>query len=163
MAEKNILEDNTIFDAIASGIPVKDTLPDGVDELIENFYGLASSLYDDEEYEKAARLFGVLCLLDYREPKYSIGVGACMQCLKRYEQAIFCYMHTTMTDINDPKAAFYGGECSLAIGDIKSAMEFYSYASTAKNEDEQSKIYREKATSLLEQLKKDYFSDSQQK
>jgi type III secretion system low calcium response chaperone LcrH/SycD len=151
-------QSNILYDAIALGVPFKVLLSDyvdvDVDVLMENLYKLASSLYEDGEYEKAGQFFGILCLLDYNEPKFSIGAGACMQELKKYMEANFCYTHATMLDADDPKPAFHAGECCLAINDTRGAIICYDFVVKSKNKDPHSKELRKQATHILKVLKK---------
>jgi type III secretion system low calcium response chaperone LcrH/SycD len=152
----NQKQTNILFKAMSLGIPFKFFLSDylDVEVLMENLYKLASSLYEDGEYEKARHFFGILCILDYNEPKFSMGAGACMQGLKKYIEANFCYTHATMLNMDDPKAAFHGGECCLAIGDIRGAIIFYQHAAKSKNQDAHSKELRKQASHILKVLKK---------
>jgi type III secretion system low calcium response chaperone LcrH/SycD len=147
-------KDNPVLNAMTSGTPFKYLFPINLDDLMENFYKLASSLYDDGEYEKAKPIFGLLCLLDYTDYRFSMGVGACMQCLKRYEEAILSYIHSVLLNSDDPKAAFHGGECCLAVGNTQQAILFYGYALNSINKDDQSKEMRKQASNILKILKK---------
>lgn len=92
------------------------------DENLEYIYNLAYNLYKSGKYEDAHCCFQFLCLCDTSMSKYWMGLGACRQMMKKYEEAIFAYAFAIVLDPDfSPPSAFYASQCFLSLGRLDEA------------------------------------------
>ena len=144
------LED-TLLEFFGKGGTFKD-LKDMSDDAMEAIYSVAYNLYQGGKYDEAQKVFQFLCFYDHFNRKYFLGLGACQQMMKQYEQAIEIFTFATVLDADDPRPMLYIGDCHLGMGDKEKAKGCYETviewgAGQAAYADE-----IERAESMLENL-----------
>ncbi len=120
------LED-TLLEFFGKGGTFKD-LKDMSDDAMEAIYSVAYNLYQGGKYDEAQKVFQFLCFYDHFNRKYFLGLGACQQMMKQYEQAIEIFTFATVLDADDPRGMLYIGDCHLAMGDKDKAKGCYETA-----------------------------------
>ncbi len=110
----------TVVSYMAHGGVLKD-LQGLSDKNMEAIYAVAHNLYSATKYEQANTLFQYLCMLNPYEKKYWLGLGACRQMQRDFQNAIDAYCMATALDMKDPNAPLHAGECFLALGNLDSA------------------------------------------
>lgn len=90
-------------------------------EDISLLYSLAVSLYEREEYSEAKNFFQRLILSRSHEKKFWMGLGACEQMMKSYEDALTRWAFVSFLDSHDPSPHFHAAECYLALDQIEQA------------------------------------------
>jgi type III secretion system low calcium response chaperone LcrH/SycD len=104
-----------IVDAIMTeGYVLKDFSPI-TDEETEAVYAQAFNLVNQRQYERAEKLFEMLCQLDHFEAKFWMGLGICRQQKKNFEQAVKAYAMVGMLDQENPMPALRAAECYMAL------------------------------------------------
>ena len=93
------------------------------DDEINTIYAVAHQLYEHGKYEKAHDIFSYLCLLDHKEPRYFLGMGACRQLCNQHEQALAAYGHAAILHPYDPRPSYHAGECLIALNRPTEALE----------------------------------------
>ena len=88
---------------------------------LESMYAAAHTLYEQSRFDKAAKIFQTLCLLNHQQTKYFIGLGACMQMQKRFEVAIQAYAYAGLFEPQNPALHLNAAECLLALNQLKEA------------------------------------------
>ena len=61
------------------------------DEQFEALYATAYRLYGTDQFEGAAKVFAYLGMTDPYDRRYTLGLGACQQMLKKWDEAIAAY------------------------------------------------------------------------
>lgn len=102
------------------------------EEKIKEMYALAYFLYGQKHYFDASHLFRLLTVARPSEPKYWKGLGACLQMLKAYEEALNCYASAQMLyrRETDPYLYLHTADCYIAIKEVKSAFKALDAAHT---------------------------------
>lgn len=95
-------------------------------EVLDGLYGFAHSLYERERYEEARKIFLYLMMLDHVETRYMGAMAACLQMLKRYDEAIEYYSLASVCRLDDPRPTFHTAECLLAQGRTAEARDALS-------------------------------------
>lgn len=138
---------------MVQGLTPKDAM--GVSNAYtENVYAQAYRLYNTGKYGDAAHLFRMLIILNAMEPKYLLGLAACLHMLKEYYDAIQTYTMCSALDPETPIPFYHSSDCFIQMKDPLSAMICLEMAiDRSKEKPEYAKI-KERALLSLESLKK---------
>ena len=142
-------------DLIRQGASVGDLL--GVDsEKLEILYALAYSLYNSEKYADAEKIFRALCVYDGTVPKFWLGLGGCVENLKRFDEAAQIYaLGSVMSGLQDPEPMFFAAICFLKGGKKAEAIETLEYIEIMGREGNAHDLeFKERSKALVETLKK---------
>jgi secretion system chaperone SscA len=92
---------------------------------IQETHALAYCLYRKQEYLEASHLFRLLVSSRPSNPKYWKGLGACLQMLKDYEEALNCYISAKILNQGeaDPYLYLYAADCYFALKEIKNGLK----------------------------------------
>lgn len=101
-----------IQEAVLEGMTLKDAhgIPD---EMMASLYAYAYDFYDKGQLEQAETFFRFLCLYDFYNTDYIMGLAAVYQLKKRYDKAIGLYAVAFGLDGKDYRPMFYTGQCHL--------------------------------------------------
>lgn len=103
-----------LLDAIHNGATLKDV--QGVsNETMQDVYCLAYDFYHHGKLDDAESLFRFLCIYDFYNPEYPMGLGAVFQLKKNYSKAIDFYALAYSLSKNDYRPMFYAGQCNLML------------------------------------------------
>ncbi|MDP1880517.1 MAG: tetratricopeptide repeat protein [Parachlamydiaceae bacterium] len=95
------------------------------DSKTEGCYSLAYQLYQQKEFEEALHFFKFLVQACPDSSKYWKGLGACLQMLKMYEEALQCYSAAQLLNQLNPDLHLYlhAADCYFLLGDVKSGLK----------------------------------------
>lgn len=110
-----------MHDFITNGKTIKDIKGLSWDDM-EAIYTVAYNTYNSGDYEKAHKVFQFLCYFDHLEKKYWLGLGACRQLLKQYQEAVEAFTFAGMLDADDPRPPMQAAECHIALGNTDAAI-----------------------------------------
>jgi len=118
-AEKQFFE---WADQVAQG---KNPYSHAPEEKIQEMYALAYFLYGQQHYLDASHLFRQLVAARPSEAKYWKGLGACLQMLKEYGNALNCYASAQMLNgaKSDPYLYLHSADCYIALKEVKNAFK----------------------------------------
>ena len=116
--------DDTLLEFFGGGGTFKD-LKNMSDDAMEAIYSVAYNLYQGGKYDEAQKVFQFLCFYDHFNRKYFMGLGACQQMMKKYDNAIEIFTFATVLDADDPRPMLYIGDCHLAMDDKEKAKASY--------------------------------------
>lgn len=85
-------------------------------------YSHAKECYQEQNYEEALRLFQVIVFYDSYHKSAWLGAGACLENLKRYQDAIKAYAAASYLDPENVTPLVQSVNCFLALNDTKMAM-----------------------------------------
>ncbi len=141
-----------IIEGIEAGHTIA-TVTNYKQENLEKLYALAYNYYTTDNYEQAEKIFNLLCLYDYWDPRYSMGLAGCYQATGCYEKAIEVYQMAALAGgMNDPTPIYYASLCFVNLGKAEEAIVGLENAILFGNESEYTDI-RKAAKDLLEMLK----------
>ena len=140
-----------LMNAVLHQVSLKD-LCKLSDEETETLYSSAYTLYNYGKYQDAINIFTPLTHMNLKETKYWMGLGACHQMLKQYDDALRAYALVIMLDVNNIQAPSHVAECHIAKGDIEQAKVALSYIvdEPLENLSDQDKEVVKRGKSLLE-------------
>ncbi len=90
-----------------------------------NVYSLACDYYDKGLIEQAEKIFRSLCLYDFSNIDYLLGLAAVKQVQKQYQKAINLYSLAISLDKDNASAWFYLGQSYLFFGERGSAINSF--------------------------------------
>jgi type III secretion system low calcium response chaperone LcrH/SycD len=101
-----------IQEAVAQGITLKDVhgIPD---EMMEGLYAYAHDFYGKGKLDEAETFFRFLCLYDFYNIDYIMGLAAVCQMKKQYAKAIGLYAVAFGLSKDDYRPMFFTGQCHL--------------------------------------------------
>lgn len=94
------------------------------EEQVQEMHLFAYLLYRDQRYQEASYFFRLLVVARPTEAKYWKGLGACLQVLKAYEEALSCYMCWQMTTRDQPNSYLYVhvADCYFALKQVPAGL-----------------------------------------
>ena len=103
-----------LIDAIQNGGTLKD-IHDFSDEVMLDVYKMAYDFYHQGKLDDAESLFRFLCVYDFYNSDYSMGLAAVNQLKKNYQKAIEYYALSYSLSKEDYRPMFYAGQCNLML------------------------------------------------
>jgi type III secretion system low calcium response chaperone LcrH/SycD len=82
---------------------------------IEAVYALGYNLYNQGRWAQALQVFSFLTFHDHVDRRLHIARAACLQMLKRYEEALTAYLLAHVLDVSDPAVGLQLAECLIAL------------------------------------------------
>ena len=107
-----------LFSSVLEGIQAGATFKDmyGISgETMEAIYAHAYGFYQQGRLDEAESLFRLLCVYDFYNVDYALGLGAVFQLKKRYDKALDVYAMAYTISGGDARAMFYAGQCNLLL------------------------------------------------
>ena len=84
-------------------------------EDISLLYSLGYGLYEKGDYKDAKTVFQRLVLARPHEKKYWMGLGAALQMVKEFEDALTSWAMVSLINDHDPLPHFHAAECYLSL------------------------------------------------
>lgn len=112
-------------------------------EKIEEAYLYAYVFYEKGHYEESSQIFSLLTCVSTANPTYWMGLGASLQMLKRYEEAIDAYAAAAVLEDSDsdPFPHLHAAECFYSLKINEKALQALESAEIiAKNEPKYQKL-----------------------
>lgn len=99
-------------------------LPESV---MNGIHAYAYDFYQQGRLTEAEAFFRFLCLYDFYNADYAMGLAAVFQLQGRHRQAIDLYGVAMRLGFTDPSPVFHAGQCFLKLGEIEDARECFAY------------------------------------
>lgn len=113
-----------IWDAVLQGATLKD-IRRVSDETMSSIYAFAYDFYQRGRLDEAETFFRFLCIYDFYNPEYIMGMAAVYQLKKQYEQACDLYAVAFALADDDYRPMFYTGQCQLALQRLNKARQCF--------------------------------------
>jgi len=110
---------------------------------LETLYSRAYSLYQSGDYAKSKVVFHQLTAAKPLKQTYWLGLGACFQLEKNYEQALQAWGMASILDGHDPTPHFHAAQCCFALDDTEqgwNALKASKALLTSHHQDLRAKI-----------------------
>ncbi|PRP70979.1 CesD/SycD/LcrH family type III secretion system chaperone [Chromobacterium amazonense] len=103
-----------VWDAVSSGATLKDLqgIPQNV---MEGLYAHAYDFYNKGRLDEAETFFRFLCIYDFYNPDYIMGLAAVCQLKKQFQKACDLYAVAFAQSKNDYRPVFFTGQCQLCM------------------------------------------------
>lgn len=105
----------SLLDAIQQGATLKD-IQGMPHDVMDGIYAYAYQFYQQGRLEDAEVFFRFLCVYDFYNPEYPMGLAAVFQLKKEYAKAIDFYALAFSLSKQDYRPMLYGGQCYLSMG-----------------------------------------------
>jgi len=125
---------------------------------LENLYAQAYRLYNTGKYSEATHLFRLLVMFNALEPKYMLGLAACLHMMKEYVSAIQTYTLCSALDPNNPIPHYHSSDCFIQMKEHLSAMLCLELAIESCSDNKDYAKMKERAQMSLESLKQQAIS-----
>jgi type III secretion system low calcium response chaperone LcrH/SycD len=136
-----------LVEAIERGATIKDI--HGVSqETMDGLYWYAYDFYKKGRLGDAEIFFRFLCIYDFYNSEYVMGLGAVCQLKKNYVRAIDLYALAFALSKNDYRPMFYAGQCQLMRGKAALARECFQNVVDSSHDEH----LKQMAASYLEGL-----------
>ena len=94
----------------------------GTQDMLESLYSLGYNLYTSGNYKDAETVFSGLCLYDYNDPRFWMGLAGSRQANGKYQEAVDAYgLCSAMGALSSPVPVLQAGMCYLKMGDREKA------------------------------------------
>lgn len=114
-----------LLECLQSGATLKD-LRGVSDDLLESVYTHAYRFYEGGQLEQAESFFKFLCLYDFYNGEYAMGLAAVYQMQKQYQRAIDMYALAFALTKDDYRPMFHVGQCQMALRNVSTAKECFT-------------------------------------
>ena len=106
---------DALLESVQNGATIKDLK--GIDDgLMEGVYAYAHRFYTNGQLDEAETFFRFLCLYDFYNGEYALGLGAVHQMKGNYQKAIDIYALAFTFLRNDYRPILHAGQCQLSLG-----------------------------------------------
>lgn len=123
-------------------------------ETMEKFYSIARSLFERQEYNKAADAFVFLTTLNPYVHNYWLGLGMSEQLNGGFQGALLAYAMAILTNPENPAAYYQSASCYRSLDDKKNAIMSFELAARCCGENEAYSDLKSQAEAAIEALKK---------
>jgi len=147
MSRKDTREDEQMafeaVQAVLEGMPLKDVR--GIsNEHMDSLYAYAYEFYEQGRLDDAEKFFHFLCIYDFYNSQYWMGLAAVHQLRNNHHKAIELYAVAFAQSKDDYRPMFYTGQCQLALGQGGKARLCFEYVLERVTHDDlrrQAEIY----------------------
>jgi type III secretion system low calcium response chaperone LcrH/SycD len=150
---KKVLDGNAIlFNSVHQTKPLQEHL--GIDtRVMEQGYDEAISFLREKKFYEAKCLFFFLCHLQPLVFEYWFGIGAAMQELARYEEAVRYYSCALVFNVQKAAVFFQMGNCYMQLGEKQSARKAFGYCMQYAKENAACDAMAQEAQQLIDTIR----------
>ncbi|PMY64802.1 MULTISPECIES: type III secretion system translocator chaperone SicA [Pseudomonas] len=115
-----------VIQAVLDGASLKDLR--GVSaEQMDSLYAFAYEFYEQGRLDDAEKFFHFLCIYDFYNAQYWMGLAAVHQLKQNYQKAVDLYAVAFAQGKQDYRPMLYTGQCQLALGKVGKAKLCFEY------------------------------------
>lgn len=123
-----------LLDALQNGARIQDI--HGVsNDTMQDIYKLAYDFYHQGKLDDAESLFRFLCIYDFYNPEYAMGMAAVNQLKKNYAKAIEFYALAYSLAKEDYRPMYYAGQCNLMLRQASQAKKCFKIVIERSEDD----------------------------
>lgn len=140
--------------ATRQGMSIKESL--GLtDAMAEGIYSQAYRLYNAGNFRDAIQIFRMLMMVNTNEPKFAMGLAACLHMLKEYKNAADVYAILAVIDATNPVPFYHASDCFIHMKDNRSALIMLKMAVKWAGDKPEYRILKDRALLMIEGLEKE--------
>jgi type III secretion system low calcium response chaperone LcrH/SycD len=132
-----------IIDAVLAGAPLKDVQGISEDHM-GSLYAFAFEFYEQGRLDDAEKFFHFLCIYDFYNSQYWMGLAAVHQLKGNHQKAIDLYAIAFAQGKSDWRPMLHAGQCQLALGKIGKARLCFEHVLEQAGEEhlqQQARVY----------------------
>lgn len=132
-----------VVEAMLDGATLKD-LRGITPEQMDSLYAFAYEFYEQGRLDDAEKFFHFLCIYDFYNSHYWMGLAAVHHLKQNYQKAVDIYAVAFAQSKDDYRPMFYSGQCQLALGKAGKAKLCFEYVFAHVEDDElrkQARVY----------------------
>lgn len=114
-----------LWESVSNGATLQ-SLYDIPNDLMEGVYAYAYDFYNKGRLDEAEKFFKFLCVYDFYNADYIMGLAAVSQLKKQYQKAADLYALAFALLKNDYRPVFFTGQCQLAMHKVVHAKRCFS-------------------------------------
>jgi len=137
-----------VVQAVLDGATLKDLRGITCDQM-DSLYAFAYEFYEQGRLDDAEKFFHFLCIYDFYNAHYWMGLAAVHHLKQNYQKAVDLYAVAFAHGKNDYRPMFYTGQCQLALGKAGKAKVCFEYVL----ESIQDPALRQQAQAYLDALR----------
>ncbi|KVM73926.1 chaperone protein SicA [Burkholderia ubonensis] len=137
----------SVIEAIQNGATLKD-LRGVSQEMMDGIYAFAYRFYQQGRLDDAEVFFRFLCVYDFYNAEYVMGLAAVYQLKRNYAKAIDLYALAYTLSKDDYRPMFHTGQCHLMTGKAVMARRCFAVVMERSNDERM----KQKAASYLDGL-----------
>jgi type III secretion system low calcium response chaperone LcrH/SycD len=118
----------------------------------QKIYAAGYSLYNQGKYADALSLLGLVLLQNHLEPRYYMAFAACLQMLKRYEDALIYYTIAAAANPADAEPVLCSAQCLMELSRFDEAADKLRSLESRMQSDAEREELRRRIDPVLEQL-----------
>jgi len=115
-----------VVEAVLEGATLKD-LKGISGEQMDSLYAFAYEFYEQGRLDDAEKFFHFLCIYDFYNTHYWMGLAAVHHLKQNYQKAVDLYAVAFAQGKDDYRPMFYTGQCQLAMGKAGKAKLCFEY------------------------------------
>ncbi|WP_338806813.1 type III secretion system translocator chaperone SicA [Pseudomonas chlororaphis] len=96
-------------------------------EQMDDLYAFAYEFYEQGRLDDAEKFFHFLCIYDFHNAQYWMGLAAVHQLKQNYQKAVDLYAVAFAQGKQDYRPMLYAGQCQLALGKAGKAKLCFEY------------------------------------
>ncbi|ATP29020.1 type III secretion system translocator chaperone SicA [Chromobacterium violaceum] len=159
-ANENVSDDRfaeMVWEAVSGGATLKDVhgIPQ---DMMEGLYAHAYDFYHKGRLDEAETFFRFLCIYDFYNPDYIMGLAAVCQLKKQFQKAVDLYAVAFALSKNDYRPVFFTGQCQLFMRKAAKARQCFELVC----EQSRDESLRDKAQVYLDSLQEAEAEQSRQ-
>lgn len=120
------------------------------DDELESVYALGFSQFQTGRYDDAEKIFAYICLMEHRERKYWMALGAARFNQESYQPAVMAYSMAAITAPDDPEPPLRAADSLIKLGESDRARKALEGAIENAGSEAKHAKHRAKAEALLE-------------
>jgi type III secretion system low calcium response chaperone LcrH/SycD len=124
MERTDTINDDKIADMLLGCLNEQATLKDIhniPDDMMNSLYAYAYQFYQQGKLDNAETFFQFLCMYDFYNTDYFMGLAAVYQLKKQYQKAADLYAVVFAMNGNDYRSVFHAGQCQLMMKEMLKA------------------------------------------
>ncbi|AAQ60290.1 type III secretion system translocator chaperone SicA [Chromobacterium violaceum] len=159
-ANENVSDDRfaeMVWEAVSGGATLKDVhgIPQ---DMMEGLYAHAYDFYHKGRLDEAETFFRFLCIYDFYNPDYIMGLAAVCQLKKQFQKAVDLYAVAFALSKNDYRPVFFTGQCQLFMRKAAKARQCFELVCEQSGDES----LRDKAQVYLDSLQEAEAEQSRQ-
>lgn len=119
----------------------------------EYIYSRAEGMYNAGQYKDATPIFRGLLVADSKQPKFALGLGACLHRRKEHMCAVRAYSICADLDPKNPIPLFHAADCHMREKQWPSAIKCLTEAVSRSAAQDRYAMLKERSEKLLESLR----------
>ncbi len=118
-------------------------------DVLEGMYDQAYRYYNMGQYKKAHPIFSFLFLMNYKDSRFVMGLGACAHMMQNYPEAIQAYECASLQNLTDPVPLYHAVDCYINLDDHPNTVKNLKKIIAITTDKPEHRVMRDRAIMML--------------